>query len=297
MGYRQLREFWTKRVAPRRNRKKKRALEPLLNVKARLVDQRRRHLQKAGALLVAAAGLAAGVWMLHLGARGIAYFFYSGNPHYMIRSIESSTDGMLKPAQIHEYAGVAEGTNLFAVEFGRMRKALLEVPVIQAVELKRRLPDQLLIRVFERIPVARLDIGAGQYQLAVDQGGVVLGPSSALPELPQLTGLRGQGLRPGSRLEHPAEHAALAAIELCRRPPLGTFIRLQRIDLSPENWLAVELAQGERVRLPYQSLAMQLEKLAVTLRDAEQNGQIIEQFDLTVMRNPPLVYRRQGERR
>ena len=297
MRYRQLREFWKKRVAPRRNRKKKRALEPLLNVKARLVDQRRRYLQRAGVLLVAGAALAASAWMLHLSARGIAYFFYSGNPHYVIRSIESSSDGMLKPAHIHEYAGVAEGMNLFAVEFGHVRKALLETPVIQAVELKRRLPDQLRIRIFERMPVARLDIGAGLYELAVDQEGVVLGPSSALPELPQLTGLRAQGLRPGSRLEHPAEHAALAAIELCRRPPLGTLIRLQRIDLSPDNWLAVELDRGERVRLPYQSLATQLEKLAVTLRDAERNGQVIEHFDLTIMRNPPLVYRHQGERR
>src|SRR5205823_3121202 len=120
--------------------------------------------------------------------KGAKAFFFE-NQDYQLRTIELQTDGTLQREQILKVADLHEGENIFSMNLGRVRESLQRLPQVDEVEVVRKLPGEIDIRVVERKPVAWI---TGEKQVSdpfvsdaaflVDGRGVLMKEKKLLPE-------------------------------------------------------------------------------------------------------------------
>ncbi len=258
---------------------------PAHTVYARAAERRNSQLHKAGAVALMLAALAGAGWALLQGGAMMHRWLFSGNEQFVIRRVDVATSGRLTAEHVKEYGGFREGGNLFDLDINAVRKRLEEVPVIRDVEVQRRLPSTLVVRVNERVPLARIAHGQAGFFFAVDRDGHVLGLAGPMMRsLPVITGFSDRGVTPGSVLGDTVAADALRLIALCDSSPLGEVIRMQSIDVGNPDYLNVALDNGVKVFMPRHASRAKLEDLAAILREAGGRRSFI---DLTLDRNIP----------
>ncbi len=260
----------------KRNRRRAPVNQPLLTVQARIADQKKARMHKWSAILALLIALAGIGWVAKTGYDYFGRVLFSGNDLFAIRELDLRSDGVLRAAHIKEYAGVDEGSNLFAIDIKELRRQLENIPLIQSAEIRRQLPDTLVIRVSERVPLARLGIEDGHYHLAVDREGHVLGPSARSPRLPAITGYRATGLRPGSIVHDPLFADALKVVDLCDRTRLGQRVKIRSIHVSDPEVLELQLVDGEQVVLDRARIDEGLLMLDDALQTARSRGDVLQ---------------------
>jgi cell division septal protein FtsQ len=279
----------SKRSRRSRFNRRREDVHSILMVSARLSEQRRERMHRAGGLALLAVTLAGALGAFMLSARFLGQKLFSKNEAFTIRHLDITSDGRLQPGLAREYAHVREGMNLFGVDLQEIREELESVPAVSSVRVSRRLPDTLVIDISERVAVARLGAGAGGYPLAIDRDGYVLGPMSASPRLPAVVGAREKGLRPGARVGDPGILFALEVLDQCEEPELRRFIKISHIDAGNPDYLDVELVRGERVRLSRTNVRAKLARLCEIMKTSADSGQAIARVDLTVEKNFPVI--------
>lgn len=222
--------------------------------------------------------------------KSAAWLFWE-NPRYTIKRLVVHVEGqIITRDHIREYTGLREGTNMFAVNMGRMRDNFLaKTPIARSIVIHRQLPDTVFVNVVERAPVARLGrLGS----LSVDRDGYVFPLRSGSREYPVITGCAENSLRPGARVDQ-ATLNAVETIDTCSRIKAGEQVRIASVDVSSKEYLEIYLAAGERIRLAWpglgqpstaeshQSLEKKLTNLASILRAAEERGRRVVNLDLT----------------
>jgi cell division protein FtsQ len=272
------------------NRRKRTDTQPLLMVSARVADQRRERSRRIAAVTLSVAALAGLCWVLVVGVRFLSRDLFTGNPKYLILNLDLQSDGQLRDHHVREYAGLREGMNLFSVDLNQVRRALQDVPVVRSVEVTRRLPDTLSVRLTERLALARLGADDRRNYLAIDRDGHVLGPSSRRKALPAITGLRDRGLRPGSYLDEKLIRDALDVLDLCDTTRVGQTIRISSIDVRHPEHLDITLVGGERVLFGRSQLEWRLSKVEQSLQAAARLGKAIKILDWTVDKNAPVEW-------
>ncbi len=209
-------------------------------------------------------------------------YLFTENDFYRIRHLDMSSDGNLRPDEIHEYISyVRTGTNIFAEDMSKIHDDLISVSIVESVDIRRVLPDTLQIRISERVPLARVRHETTGIPFAVDRKGNVLGPSYRSPTLPTITGLRHPGLRPNTRVRDPLFIDALHALDLCDHTALSEYIKIKSIEISDREILTLWLQTGEQVRIRRDNLQHQLNKAALILRSDRQNGILRREIDVT----------------
>ena len=208
---------------------------------------------------------------------------FSTNPRFEIQHLVISCDGKLTEDRIREYTGLAEGKNLFAVEFKDIEMALSKVPVVESVYLERKLPHTLIVKVKERIPVARITGRKSQrFPFVVDRYGVVLPPRQSAASLPLIKGLD-QDLRLGLPVDHPDVKTSLQIIALCDSSgSLRSYVQLESLDVKYADFIDMRLKGGIRVRMPRFSLKAKLQNLATVIKIASGQGKRVKEVDLTL---------------
>ncbi len=226
------------------------------------------------------------------GFRWINHKLFSKNQSFEIQHLVISCDGKLTEDRIREYTGLTEGMNLFGVKFGEIEKALGKVPVVESVYLERRLPHTLIVKVKERIPVARI---AGRqtrrFPFVVDRYGFVLPPRQSSASLPLIKGLD-EELRLGLPAGHPDVKIALQIIALCDSVGyLRTYVQIESLDIKYSDRIDMRLKGGVRVRMPRFSLKPKLQDLATVIKIANGQGQRAKEVDLTLdSAKVPVIY-------
>jgi len=276
------------------NRRRRKREQPLLMVSARTTDRRRARSQRVGGILLFTVALFGTAWALRAGVRFLGNKMFAESPQFTIRRLDLDSDGMLRERHIREYAGIAEGNNLFAIDIAQVRKELESVPIVKNVEVHRRLPDTLRVRLTERIAVARLGPDNRRHHLAIDREGYVLGPSSRRPDLPAVTGIGQSGLRPGSYIGESLVQDALTVIDICDTTRIGQVVKIASIDIRHPEHLDIRLANNEHVWLGRENLEWRLRQLARILQESSQMGRAIASADLTVDKNFPVKFRQPG---
>jgi cell division protein FtsQ len=231
-------------------------------------------------LLVVVAAVLFGIKM---GVDLIGRELFSSNPRFEIQHLVISCDGKLTEDRIREYTDLTEGMNLFAVDFKDIEMALSKVPVVESVYLERKLPHTLIVKVKERLPVARI---AGRqsrrFPFVVDRYGVVLPPRQSASALPIIKGLD-DDLRLGMPAEHPDVKTALKIIMLCDSSgSLRSYVQLESLDIKYADFIDLRLKGGIRVRMPRFSLKSKLQDLATVIKIAGGQGKRVKEVDLTL---------------
>ena len=266
------------------SRRRSRASEPVLMVKARVNEKQHARSQRIGVVLVVVAGLAAAAWA---GARlfdAVVAHLFSSNSRYDITTIDLPKSDQLGAAFLREQVGVAEGANLFAVDLAKVRANLESVSKIRSAEVRRRLPGTLEIRVTERVPLARIQISAGGCFMA-DNEGVIFPYYRSLNELPVLMGLGAVRAEPGQRLRDTQIRDALKMLDVWRNSVFQTEIPIAVVDVGDPAQLLLTLAGGARIHMGRDQFDRRLTRLAEMVHHARELGEEIEEADLTVNQN------------
>ena len=252
-----------------------------------------------GRALVILVSLLSVLVMAWVGLRYLDRCLLRQNDLFRIRNFKIECIGKVITAKhIMDYAQLSSCSNLFAMSIAEKREYLLKtVPRVKSVEMLRRLPGELIIRVRERISLARLEMKG--YYLTVDREGHVLGASTRALHLPIISGHCMPGIRPGMRLAGTAVMNALEVFDVCETTPVRNRLKVVRIEVRSRGSVELTLADGEQVILAWQNMGAQdalsrqkleqkLARLAEILKRAAAQGKRIAGIDMTLENNFPV---------
>ncbi len=217
-----------------------------------------------------------------MGFNWIGRKLFSENPRFEIQHLDITCEGKLREEQIREYTGLYEGMNLFEKSFDEIREELGKVPMVESVEIERKLPNTLRMTVKERVPVARVEINNYRTPRLMDRYGVVL-PPRVSPELARLPLIKGvdEEVRPGEQVTNRDLESVLEIIALCESERyLHSNIQIESLDIKYDDFIDMRLNGGSRVKIPPYSLKKKLFKLASVIDFQRAQGARIKEADL-----------------
>src|SRR5205807_6066561 len=186
------------------------------------------------------------------------------NPDYRLSQIEVQTDGTLQREQILKAADLREGENIFSVNLARVQEHLLQLPQVDEVEVVRKLPGEIDIRILERKPIAWItsekqisDPFQSDVAFLIDARGVLMKEKKLLPEylgLPLITGCTSESLEPGKIVQSIEAKAALELLRLSAASFMQTRFQIREIDASKGYCLVVTDKNHTRVTVGFDHL-------------------------------------------
>src|SRR5215467_11140109 len=236
----------------------------------------------------------------YVGAREAATRLFFENPDYQVKTIELETDGTLQREEVLKAANLHEGQNIFSVNLAQIRDRIQQLPQADEVEVVRKLPNEIDIRIVERRPVAWItseteitDPFASDAAFLVGRRGVLMKQKKLLPEylgLPLIVGCSGESLEAGKTLESPEAKTALELLRLTESSFLQTRFQIREIDISKSYCLLVTDKNRSRVMFGLNDLEDQLRRLQVFLDYCDNTKQELETLNLIAQRNIPVTF-------
>jgi cell division septal protein FtsQ len=236
----------------------------------------------------------------YVGAREAAKRLFFENPDYHVQTIELQTDGTLQREQVLTSAGLHEGANIFSVNLASVRDRIQQLPQADEVEVMRKLPSEIDIRVVERKPVAWItseteitDPFSSDAAFLVGARGVLMKQKKLLPEylgLPLIVGCSSETLEAGKVVESPQVKTALDLLRLTESTFLQTRFQIREIDISKNYCLLVTDKNRSRVMFGLNDLEGQLRRLQVFLDYCDNTKQELETVNLVAQRNIPVTF-------
>jgi cell division septal protein FtsQ len=244
--------------------------------------------------------LAALVGGAYAGVREAARRLLFENSDFELKTIELQTDGSLQREQVLKAADLHEGENLFRVNLAQVHNRIQQLPQTDEVQVERKLPGQIDIRVVERKPVAWItsekeisDPFTSDTAFLVDARGVLMKQKKLLPEylgLPLILGCSSESLEAGKVVESPEAKTALELLRLTSRSLLQMRFQIREIDVSKGYCLLVTDKNRARVTFGFNDLQTQLRRLEQFLVYCDDSKQELATVNLLVQRNIPVTF-------
>lgn len=279
---------------------RQRRQQHLLDVKVRsrkAVAHRNRRVLVVFSKLALLVALIAGIYV---GGRFAAKRFFLDNPDYKLGAIEVQTDGTLQRDQILSVTDLREGENIFRVNLARVHDRLQDLPQVDEVEVIRKLPAEIDIRIVERKPIAWIttekqmaDPFSSDAAFLIDARGVLMKEKKLLPEylgLPVVLGCDSESLEVGKTVEAPETKAALELLRLSSRSFMQTRFQIREIDVSKGYCLVVTDKNHSKVTFGFDNLDTQLQRLEQFLIYSDDAHREIATVNLLVQRNIPVTF-------
>jgi cell division protein FtsQ len=279
---------------------RQRRQQHLLDVKVRsrkAVQHRNRKFLVVFSKIALVIALIAG---MYVGGRFATKRFFIDNPDYKLSTIEVQTDGTLQREQILSVADLHEGENIFRVHLARVHDRLQELPQVDEVEIVRKLPAEIDIRIVERKPIAWIttekqiaDPFASEAAFLVDARGVLMKEKKLLPEylgLPLILGCASESLEAGKTVQSPEAKSALELLRLSTRSFMQTRFQIREIDISKGYCLIVTDKNHSRVTFGFDNLDTQLQRLEQFLVYSDDAHRELATVNLLVQRNIPVTF-------
>jgi hypothetical protein len=296
------------RTAQRRSQSRNRRLsnvrqrrqQHLLDVKVRSRRAAQHRIRSAMGVLWKGLVFAALCVAGYAGAREAAKRLFFQNPDYQLKTIEMQTDGTLQREQVLRAADLHEGANIFSVNLASVRDRIQQLPQADEVELVRKLPGEIDIRIVERKPVAWItsereitDPFASDAAFLVGARGILMKQKKLLTEylgLPLIVGCSSESLEAGKTIESPEAKTALHLLRLTESTFLQMRFQIREIDISKSYCLLVTDKNHSRVMFGLNDLEEQLRRLQVFLDYCDNTKQELETLNLVAQRNIPVTF-------
>ncbi len=284
------------RVSNSRQRRQQHLLD--VKVRSRTLTQLRNRRVMVLVSKIALAGLVcAGVVF---GVREGAKRLFFENPDYAVSEIDVQTDGTLQREQILKVAQLREGENIFHINLADVHDRLQQLPQVDEVQVERKMPAEIDIRIVERKPIAWItrenrvsDPFASDAAFLVDARGVLMKEKKLLPEylaLPLIVGCMSQSLESGKVVESFDAKAALDLLRLSTRSFMQTHFQIREIDLSKGYCLLVTDKNHTQVTFGFDDLERQLQRLEQFLVYSDDSKRELATVNLLVQRNIPVTF-------
>jgi cell division septal protein FtsQ len=281
---------------------RQRRQQHLLDVKVRsrkAVAHRNRRVLVVFSKIVLVIALLSGIYV---GARFAAKRFFLENSDYRLTNIEVQTDGTLQREQILNVANLHEGENIFRVNLASVHDRLQELPQVDEIEVVRKLPAEIDIRIVERKPIAWItsekqvaDPFASEAAFLVDARGALMKEKKLLPEylgLPLILGCGSESLEAGKIVASPETEAALELLRLSTRSFMQTRFQIREIDVSKGYCLMVTDKNHSKVTFGFDNIDLQLQRLEQFLIYSDDAHREIATVNLLVQRNIPVTFQK-----
>jgi cell division septal protein FtsQ len=279
---------------------RQRRQQHLLDVKVRSRRATQHRVRRAMGVLSRVILVAALCGAAYAGVRQGAKRLLFENSDFQIKTIELQTDGTLQRDQVLKAADLHEGENIFNVNLARVHDSIQQLPQTDEVQVVRKLPGEIDIRVVERKPVAWItsekeisDPFTSDAAFLVDARGVLMKQKKLLPEylgLPLILGCSSESLEAGKIVESPEAKTALELLRLSERSFLQMRFQIREIDVSKGYCLLVTDKNRARVTLGFNDLQTQLRRLEQFLVYCDDSKQELGTVNLLVQRNIPVTF-------
>jgi POTRA domain, FtsQ-type len=279
---------------------RQRRQQHLLDVKVRSRRASQHRIRSAVGVLWKVVVLGAVCGGVYIGLRQGAKRLFFENPDYQVKTIELQTDGTLQRDQVLKAVDLHEGENIFGVNLAQVRNRIQQLPQADEVEVVRKLPNEIDIRIVERRPFAWItsdteitDPFTSDHAFLVGKRGVLMKQKKLLPEylgLPLILGCTSESLEPGKVIESPEAKTALELLSLTERSDLQTRFQIREIDISKSYCLVVTEKNHGRVMFGLSDLEDQLRRLQVFLDYCDNTKQELETLNLVAQRNVPVTF-------
>lgn len=284
------------RVSNTRQRRQQHLLD--VKVRSRSATQ---HRNRRVLVVISKTALAMAICCgLYVGGRLAVKRFFFDNPDYRLATIEVQTDGTLQREQILRAADLQEGENIFRVNLSDVHDRLQQLAQVDEVQVVRKLPAEIDIRLVERRPIAWItsdadiaDPFSSEAAFLVDARGVLMKEKKLLPEylgLPLISGCTSESLEPGKIIESYEAKAALELLRMSTRSFMQTRFQIRQIDLSKGYCLSVTDKNRTRVTFGFENLDVQLQRLEQFLVYCDDSKQELATVNLLVQRNIPVTF-------
>jgi cell division protein FtsQ len=279
---------------------RQRRQQHLLDVKVRSRRATQHRVRRAMGVLSRVILVAALCGAGYAGVREAARRLLFENSDFQLKTIELQTDGTLQRDQVLKAADLHEGQNIFNVNLARIHDRIQQLPQTDEVQVVRKLPGEIDIRVVERKPVAWItsekeisDPFASDAAFLVDARGVLMKQKKLLPEylgLPLILGCSSESLEAGKVVESPEAKTALELLRLSMRSFLQMRFQIREIDVSKGYCLLVTDKNRARVTFGFNDLQTQLRRLEQFLVYCDDSKQELGTVNLLVQRNIPVTF-------
>jgi hypothetical protein len=288
--------------------KKKKEQQWLLDVRSRSKLLKAVRLRMAAGALAISASIVLVLFVCWKGGEYLLDQCVYTNPSFAIDRIDIQSDGIIPREQIRAWANVRAGQNLLALDLPRIKRDIELVPLIESASLERILPRQLVIRVREREPIARVIVFAKRpddgllepASIYLDEEGMVIPPvlralntaafDAATKFLPTVTGVSTDSFRPGHLVESPQILAALRWIRAFQNASMARFVDIRSLDVSSDVSLLVTTEQENQVTFAYQNFESQLARWDSVRDLARRRSCWIASLDLAVTNYVPALW-------
>lgn len=220
------------------------------------------------------------ITLLMLLTVGLALFMQSS--FFTIKELEIQGLQGIPEGELRQLTSGIQGENLFLFDSDGLQRKISVHPLVQAVDIERKYPDTIVIRVSERSPAALVVVDNGV--LEVDTQGVFLRRLESWPEVdyPVISGIAvPETVGPGQ----PIESAELsAALKLLQQAPPELPAQIGEIHVNAVQQITLYLTSGVEVRMGWsEDWEDKLAALAALINDPEYQSfeQGIKYIDFT----------------
>jgi hypothetical protein len=279
-----------------------------LEVRSRSKPLQALRLRMAASALAISAGIVACLLVCWKGGELLLERYVYTNPALAVRHVQIMTDGIIPTDRIAGWANVKDGENLLRLDLARIKRDLELMPLIESASVERVLPGELIIRVHEREPIARVHVFAPRPSdgllerslIFLDQHGVVIPEfvreintkafEDATRYLPVLTGVGDTPFRPGHPVASREILAALQWIKAFEKSTMVARVDVREIDVSSTTALVVTTEQANEISFAYADFESQLSRWHRIFNLGRSNHQILASLDLVVTNYVPAVW-------
>ena len=221
-----------------------------------------------GALLVGGLCVLVVGWGVWMGVGWLGRVLFTENDRFMLRQIETRTDGVVQEAQLVQWVDVKLNENLFQLNLNEIRDRLESQAIIRRAVVRREMPDKLLVVVNERVAIARMGQVEGHMNWLVDAEGVLIRKSLRDRSLPHIRGVP-QNVTQGDSIYDSRAGPALEILARLREMPTlkRELFEVEIVSVGHPDFLDFRLRDGTQVLLPTDGDARMLLERATRIID------------------------------
>jgi len=186
--------------------------------------------------------------------------------YFRAKQVSVEGTSRLNSRKVLQQAGIREGTNILALNLSLARKRLLAHPLIADASVSRELPDTVIVRIKEHVPMAVLDLGR---KFIVNTKGEIFKELKASDPkgLPLVTGLSFADINVSDKAMSKPFKAVISVLHLGRmKNSILPNRMIKRIDVDRE--IGLTLYAMERmgaIKVGYDGYREKLDKLGNVL--------------------------------
>jgi len=208
----------------------------------------------------------------------IAGFLFINSSFFCVGAIEVEGNKYMETEEVYRIAGIPDQTNIFRIDTAEIRNRLTRDLRVAEVEVIRRFPGTVVIRLKERQPLAYVASGYGFIEL--DKQGVVLAAYKNLKHInvPMITGIRIDNGYVGDTIDNRVIQNALIYLAFLEE---STLNQLSEVNIKSSEQIYVYTTNSVQIRLGSSERLAEKAKLTHDiLKEVSDKKLAVEYIDL-----------------